>query len=334
MDANVFAAKGGEKKRNPALDNFKTTLKLLVKTRIAFVGMIITIIYFLIALLDALYPQYLGVTNLSSMLAFLHGQIPSASAQPVAPTTVGGWYNWLGTTEYNIPIFPSILASLKYDLGSSLLIVALGAVTGVVIGTIAGYYGGLLDEIVMRITDIFFSIPFLVFAIAMAVILSRVIPSGSSIDVIIALTIIWWPIYARLSRGNALTIKSLKFVEAATASGSSRIRNVFVHVMPNVLSAVFVQFSLDLGSIVQIFAGLDFIGFHIGGVFFPELGNLLNIGQPYLAEPYLNLVTGQVLSNTIWWPIVMPGIFLLIFTVAINLMGDGLRDVLDPKLRR
>ena len=99
------------------------------------------------------------------------------------------------------------------------------------------------------------------------------------------------------------------------------VRNVFVHVLPNVLSPVFVQFSLDLGTIVQVFAALDFIGFNKGNPYLPELGNMLTWGETYL-------------SYGAWWPIVIPGIFLLIFTVSVNLMGDGLRDVLDPKLRR
>jgi peptide/nickel transport system permease protein len=335
MDAEVstsLLSQESKKKRNPALENFKTTFKLFFKSRLAFVGFIITLIYFIIALLDYVYPQYLGITDLSSMVPLLHGQIVSASATPVAPSFSNGWYFWLGTTEFNFPILPAILESLKFDMSASILIVGIGAISGVIIGTISGYFGGITDEVVMRITDIFFSLPFFVFAIAMVSILQVALHTAPLDDVIIALIIIWWPIYARLSRGTALTIKSQKFVEASTASGSSGMRNVFVHVMPNVLSAIFVQFSLDLGTIVGIFAGLDFLGINFGGIFFPELGNLIAEGEGYLAQPYF--VNGQILASSIWWPVIMPGLALLIFIVAVNLMGDGLRDVLDPKLRR
>jgi peptide/nickel transport system permease protein len=109
-------------------------------------------------------------------------------------------------------------------------------------------------------------------------------------------------------------------VEAATASGASTARNVFSHVLPNVLSPVFVQISLDLGTIMQLFAVLFFLGV-ISDPYFPELGNIINLGQAWL-------------SAGIWWPVIIPGVFILLFTISINLLGDGLRDVLDPKLRR
>ncbi|MEM0156262.1 MAG: ABC transporter permease [Thermoplasmataceae archaeon] len=335
MDAEVSSSllsQESKEKRNPGLENLKITFKLFFKSRLAFVGFIITLIYFVIAIMDTVYPQYLGVTNLSSMVYLLHGQVVSSSATPVAPSFNKGWYFWLGTTEFNFPILPAILESLKFDMSASILIVGVGAIIGVIIGTVSGYFGGITDETVMRITDIFFSLPFFVFAIAMVAILQVALHVAPIDDIVIALVIIWWPIYARLSRGTALTIKSQKFVEAATASGSSGMRNVFVHIMPNVLSAIFVQFSLDLGTVVGIFAGLDYLGINFGGTFFPELGNLIAEGQPYFGAPYV--LNGQILGSSIWWPVLMPGIALLIFIVAVNLMGDGLRDVLDPKLRR
>ena len=186
---------------------------------------------------------------------------------------------------------------------------------GTILGSIAGFKGGYPDEVLMRITDVFYSIPFLILALAFIFLLGRYIEYA-----VYALIIIWWPIYARLARGQALYIKSMKFVEAATASGASTMRNVFSHVLPNVLSPVFVQISLDLGSIMQLFAVLFFLGV-ISDPYFPELGNIINQGQSWLAVG-------------VWWPIVIPGIFILLFTVSVNLLGDGLRDVLDPKLRR
>lgn len=320
-DANVFGTPTGEAKRkNPRIEDFKYTFKLFFKNKLAFVGFAITVVYFIIALMDFVYPHYLGakVTDISNIFVF--GQV--TGALPTAPTFAHGWWYIFGTTQYRVAIFPTLLAALKVDLSYSLVIVLIGAVLGVIVGSIAGYFGGIVDEIMMRVTDVFFGVPFIIMAIAFTVVLKATL----SQPVVIALIIIWWPIYARLSRSLALSTKSQKYVEAAVASGSSGLRNVFSHVMPNVLSPVFVQISLDLGSIVQILAALDFIGFHAVGPLTPEIGNLLTIGQVYFST--VGTVSG------LWWPLVLPGVFLLIFTVAVNLMGDGLRDVLDPKLRR
>lgn len=304
------------KKRHPKLEDYSHTFKLLVKNRLAFVGMIITMVYFFIALLDLVYPQYLGVSNINTLLSFK--QPLSGHITPIVPSFSNGWWYYLGSTEFyslQYPLLPIILAAIKFDLGYSLFIVVIGALVGTVIGAIAGFKGGLLDEILMRVTDVFFSIPFLILALAFIFLLGRYV-----IMAVYALIIVWWPIYARLARGQALYLKSTKFVEAATASGASSIRNIFSHVLPNVLSPVFVQVSLDLGSIMQLFAVLFFLGV-IVDPYFPELGNIINQGQ-------------QWAPVGIWWPVLIPGLIILIFTVSINLMGDGLRDVLDPKLRR
>ena len=303
------------KKRNARLQNFTHTFKLFLSNRIAFIGFIITAIYFGLALLDFIYPRWLGVSNINSSLSFIANQRAN-SLLPTPPDFSGSWWYYLGTTQSRIPLLPVIFAALKIDLGYSILIVMIGMGSGVLIGSFAGFIGGYFDEFVMRLTDIFFSLPFLVFAITITFVLGLTLT-----NIVIALIIIWWPTYARLTRGLALQTKALKYVEAAQAAGSSRIKTVFSHIMPNVLSPVYVQISLDLGSIIQIFAALDFLGFNQGNPYLPEIGNLIYMGQNYLA-------------SGIWWPIVIPGVFLLIFTISINLMGDGLRDVLDPKLRR
>ncbi len=300
-------------KRRPRMEDFSHTFKLFVKNKIAFVGFAIVLIYFIITVLDYADPYWLGVANINTVASWAPHL---TAAVPTPPTLARGWWYWFGETQFQAPIFPVMLAALKTDITYSLIVVLTGLVIGIVLGTLSGYFGKLYDELLMRITDIFFSVPTLVMAIAVTTVL------GYSLqNVMIALIIIWWPIYARLTRGVSLSIKSNKYIEASTAAGSSGLRNVFVHVLPNVLSVVFVQFSLDLGTVVQLLAALDFIGFNKANPLLPELGSMLTWGTTYLV-------------GGIWWPIVVPGIFLLIFTVAVNLMGDGLRDVLDPKLRR
>ncbi len=302
------------KKRHPKMEDYSHTLRLLVKNKLAFVGMIVTIFYFIIALLDVVYPRYLGVSNANSLLSFA-GPV---AVTPVGPSFSHGLAGILGYTEFysrQFPLLPISFAAIKFDMGYSLFIVLVGAGIGTLVGAIAGFKGGYIDELLMRITDVFFSVPFLILALAFIFLLGRYI-----IMAVYALLIIWWPIYARLARGQALYIKSMKYVEAATASGASSFRNIFSHVLPNVLSPIFVQVSLDLGTIMQLLAVLFFLGV-ISDPYFPELGNIINQGQSWLGAG-------------LWWPVLVPGLFILLFTISINLLGDGLRDVLDPKLRR
>lgn len=314
----VNATEDMEYKKNfnkfPKVENSLMLFKLLLKNKTALAGMIISAAYFVLALIDTVYPQYLGVNDISSMLAFLKGK-PVNSFLPTAPTLANGWWYYFGTTEYGIPIFPAMLAALKFDIGYSLVIVMIGTVVGTVYGSISGYFGGAVDEVMMRITDIFLSVPLIVLAIAVTFFLG-----SSFIDLVLGLIIVSWPLYSRLSRGVALSVRTSQFNMAAIASGSSRIRNVFSHVIPNILSPIFVQMSLSFGRIIIIFSALYFLSVIRGNPYLPELGNMMVMGQNYL--PY-----------GIWWPVFIPGIFLVIFVTALNLFGDGLRDVLDPKLR-
>jgi peptide/nickel transport system permease protein len=305
-----------EPKKHSRLENSAATFRLFLKNRLAMVGMVITLVYFAIAIADAVYPQWLGVSNLSTALNFVPGHIAN-TAQPSPPRFNGSWWYWFGTTYSTIPILPVMLAALRIDLAYTVLIVFLGMGIGVILGSAAGYFGGILDEIMMRVTDIFFSLPFFVFALAIVYVL------GFSFDnVVLALIIIWWPTYARLARGLALETKSFKYVEASRASGASNFRILFGHIIPNVLSPVYVQISLDLGSIIQLFASIFFLIGSIAQSTYPiEIGYMISGGESYL-------------SQGLWWPVIIPSLFLLVFTVAVNLMGDGLRDVLDPKLRR
>src|SRR3989442_1146762 len=208
----------------------------------------------------------------------------------------------------------------EYWLTLRLLMKSPPAAAGLII--VLGYlgiviYDQVFDEALMRVTDVTYSIPFLVFAIAVAFALAK----RDFFTINLILLILWWPPYARLVRAQSLSVKERKFVEAARAAGASDARIMVRHVLPNTLAPVFVQISLDLGVVTQIFAALEFIGFNAGNLFLPELGNLINIGWTSGFRSYP-------------WTILMPGIALLVFTVAVNLLGNGLRDVLDPRARR
>ncbi len=304
------------RKKNPRFENYSFTFKLLLRNKLALAGLIIALFYSIITILDYVYPAYLGVNNIATAIAFLHGAPLNSTGSAVIPPTLGkGWYYFLGTTKYGIPILPAMLAALKIDITYTLIIAGGGALIGTIVGSFSGYFGGIFDQIIMRVTDVFFSIPNLILAIAIAFILGFTFR-----NIAIAFLIVSWPAYARIVRSTVLSLREAKFVEAAVASGVSRIKILFSHLIPNSFSPVLVQFSLQFGSIIQLFAALAFLGFVAGNAFAPELGNMISWGETYLAA-------GK------WWAITIPGIFLIIFSVGLNLLGDGLRDVLDPKLR-
>ncbi len=308
------------KKRHPMLEDFSATFKAFTRNKLAVVGFSITMVYFALTILDYVYPAYLGVSNIDQVTSWVFPLTANPPTGPfIIPSTAAAtaphWWFWFGTSLSRQPILPIMLAALKTDITFTLEVVLLGMLIGITVGAIAGYLGGVVDETLMRITDIFFSVPSLILAIAFVYVL------GYSLNnLLAALVILWWPTYARLTRGVTLTVKSMKFIEASRASGASKIRIIFRHVIPNVLSPSFVQLSLDLGTVVLILAGLRFINLPIISPLIPELGTMINDGNSVLVGGY-------------WWAVTIPGVFLLLFTVAVNLMGDGLRDVFDPKLR-
>ncbi len=282
---------------------------MLLSSPLAAIGLVIILIY----VADVLYAQF-SFANLNEMVTNPGDSIPHAPFWWPGGTAVGGWF---GTTEYGINLTSGIILAIRTDLIYSTFVVLFGAIIGTLIGVYAGYRGGMFDEILMRATDVTYSIPFLIFAIAVAFAFNN--REFTTLNTV--LLILWWPPYARLVRAQTLSVKEIKFVEAARAAGASDARIMLRHVLPNTLAPVFVQVSLDLGVVTQIFAALDFIGFAGGNPYLPELGNLILMGWEKGPQSYP-------------WTVIIPGMVLVIFTLAVNLVGDGLRDVLDPRLRR
>ncbi|PNX50062.1 MAG: hypothetical protein BV458_13875 [Thermoplasmata archaeon M9B2D] len=166
----------------------------------------------------------------------------------------------------------------------------------------------------MRITDVFLAIPYLILAMAIAAALGR------SIDHIMeALIIVWWPTYARIMRGQVISIREQQYVEAARSVGASNTRILFRHIFPNSFAPLLVEITLDLGAVLLVAAGLSFIG----------LG-----ASPGTAEWGLMISSGRTYMFQAWWYVTFPGLAILLVVLGFNLLGDGLRDVTDPKLRR
>jgi len=289
---------------SPRLNEWKLTLKILLESASARAGFIIVLVYVSISVVDFAAPGLIGVANANSMIPDFSNPVP----QPPS------WSHILGTTFPGIDLYQAVMAAIRIDVWYSFLIVLAGAVIGTIVGVTAAYLGGYVDEVLMRFTDIFLSIPYLVFAIAVGFILGRALN-----DVTLALVIVWWPLYARYARGQALSIKENTYIEAARASGVGSWGIIFRHIAPNTLTPVFVQISLDLGTVVQVFAALDFIGFASANPYLPELGSIISDGFNYaLSAP---------------WGVIVPGVVILVFAVGMNLLGDGLRDALDPRNR-
>jgi peptide/nickel transport system permease protein len=207
-----------------------------------------------------------------------------------------------------------VLYGAALSLRIGLVVVAVDVAIGLALGAVAGYYGGAVDEVVMRVTDVFLSIPSLILAMAVAAAL------GPSVDhVMLAIAAVGWPTYTRLFRASALALRETPYVEAARGLGASDLRIVLRHVLPNGVSPVVVQSTLDVGSTILTVAGLSFLG----------------LGAPVgTAEWGLLVAQGYHYFPAQWWYILFPGLAITVTVLGFNLLGDGLRDVLDPKLRK
>jgi peptide/nickel transport system permease protein len=219
-----------------------------------------------------------------------------------------------GTDDFGRDIYSMVLYGARISLRICLMVVFSATIIGILIGGIAGYFGGKMDELLMRTTDVFLSIPYLILAMAVAAALGRSIE-----HIMMALVVVWWPSYARLLRGQVLSIKENQYVEAARSIGASNWRILFRHIIPNSFAPLLVQITLDLGAVLLVAAGLSFIG----------LG-----APPGTAEWGLMIAMGRTHMFHAWWYATFPGLAILITVLGFNLLGDGIRDITDPKLRR
>jgi peptide/nickel transport system permease protein len=221
--------------------------------------------------------------------------------------------HWFGTDEVGNDVYTQVILGARVSLKVGLIITLVAALLGVPLGVIAGYLGGVVGEAIMRITDLFLSVPGLVLALAIVGALGPGI-----VNAMIALSLVWWPGYVRLVQGKALALRAEVFVEAARAVGAGRLRIVRVHILPNCLSTITVKASMDMGLAILAAASLGFIGLGAQPPT-PEWGAMISHGRNYLP--------------TWWWYSAFPGLFIYLTVLGFNLLGDGLRDILDPKSR-
>jgi len=219
----------------------------------------------------------------------------------------------LGTDEVGRDVLSRIIWGARISLQIGLTIVFFAAAIGLFVGLISGYFGGILDQVLMRFTDMFMSFPTLVLAIAMTAAL------GPSIfNAVLAMIVVGWPIYARLIRAEVLTVKEKEYVKAIQALGAHPFKILFFHVLPNSIDVIIVRASIDFGNAVMFCAALSFIGLGAQPPQ-PEWGAMVTTGRDYLRDA--------------WWLVTFPGLAIFLTVMAFNLFGDSLRDFLDPKLR-
>ena len=282
-------------RRQAILGNVYRGIRSIVRNPTAFVGLVIVAVLVLMAVFSPWLTM--GKSPLDQDLA---GRLAAPSAA-----------HWFGTDELGRDIFARTLYGARVTLTIVLLVSVVVVPIGLAVGTVAGYLGGWVDAVLMRITDIFLAFPRLVLALAFAAALGPGIENA-----VIAISLTAWPPYARIARSETMTIARSDFIQAVVLQGASTWRILFRHIVPLCLSSVIVRLTLDMAGIILTAAGLGFLG----------LG-----AQPPTAEWGAMVSSGRDVILDQWWVATIPGLAIFIVSLGFNLLGDGLRDVFDPK---
>ena len=283
--------------RKPLIDDWKHTAYLWRKSKLTMIGSFVVLFFIIIAIFAPYIAPYDPIAqDLSQRL-----QPPSSK-------------HLFGTDQFGRDIFSRVIYGSRIAIWIIILVSIISGGIGTLIGVFAGYFGGIVDEVLMRITDMFLAFPSLVLAMAFAAAMGP-----SLTNTIIAISLVYWTVYARLARAEALRIKNTEYIEAERAMGASNFRIIFLHVLPMCISPVLVQLTLRMGTIILTAAGLGFLGLGAQPPT-PEWGAMVSDGRNYLVDQ--------------WWISTFPGMAIAIVVLGFNLLGDGIRDMLDPRLRR
>ena len=291
---------GVKESLRPKLKSMAESLYLLARNKLSLVSLIIILLIVLTAIFAPLvipYPEDIAdETHIEQQL-----QAPSAE-------------HLFGTDELGRDVFSRVLYATRISLSTAVIGVAVSLLIGIPLGAIAGAMGGWVDDVIMRITDIFLAFPSMLLCIAIVSVMS---PSLS--NAVLAISISWWAGYARLVRSQAVSVRERKFVEAAETIGTSKSKIIFKHIIPNLISPVIVQASMDMGGVIMTIASLSFLGLGAQAPT-PEWGLMISVGRSYFPDA--------------WWYCIFPGLAIFITVLCFNLLGDALREILDPKTRK
>jgi peptide/nickel transport system permease protein len=278
---------------------WRRELRRFGKDRAATLGMALLVLLVLVAVFAPILAPYPG--DVSEFHTANRLRAPDAA-------------NWLGTDRMGSDLLSRIMFGARITITIAVVAVGSAVVVGVPIGLVAGYYGGWPSNFLMRVSDIFLAVPQIVLAIAIAQTL------GPSIEnVILALSITYWPFWARLVFAETRSLKNEVFIESAIALGASPLRIMTLHVLPNIASSIIVRTSIGMGATILTAAALGFLG-HGAPPPTPDCGRMSAETREFLPEA--------------WWYATVPGVAIFMVVMGFNLLGDGLRDFLDPRLRR
>ena len=280
----------------PSDSQWRIAFRHFRKSKIALIGLIVLVFMYLLAIIAPLIAPYDPIA-----------QAVSNSFQ--AP----GMQHWLGTDRFGRDILSRILYGARISLSIGLVATLISVTLGTVLGAVAGFFGGRIDGAIMRFTDMVLAFPRLVLLIMIVALFS---PSMAVIIIVLGLT--QWPNTTRIVRGDVLSLREREYIQAAHALGMSKSRIIFRHLIPNVLAPVIVTATLGIGNTIVLEAGLSFLGLGIQPPT-PSWGNMVADGRDSLLGA--------------WWVATFPGLAIVLTVLAFNLVGDGLRDALDPRLR-
>jgi len=297
--------------RHPGWREFSFSMKRLLKNPLTIIGLVIILFFVFLAVFA---PVLAPPPRPHDPFLMPHDGWQINPSPPSAK-------NPLGTLPSQYDILYGVIWGTRNAFRIGILVVAANLAVGLVLGSIAGYFGGIIDEVVMRIADIFYAIPILVMAMALVVALGRGLQS-----VVVVLIILNWPTYTRVIRSEILVVRNMDFILAARASGASHLRILFRHVLPNSIFSAIIVASMNVGVTVLIAAALSFLGLG-SDTGYADWGAMVSTCRNFIVGPADNRLA-------YWYLVFIPGFTIALFVLGWNLLGDAVRDVFDPRMRR